>query len=521
MRPVRDTSTGLQGIQCNSYFTNKRNDWRKKMGMSQWHKKAPKHSKKKANNSSGLKAEETKKDKKVKDEDKDKNKEEEKPYSMPESIPTQSMDIDDTDLSLANRLLSATPEPSSAMTASNGLLQDWVRQSHPSFPQTGCYDSAGAWDVSSGYYCGGQSDYVEQSREATWANASIFPAANMPAPTTYMNASRYPSEVPQKYIHPGQGPMSAEAYSYGQPTTGHGEQSREATWANASTFPEANLPVLNTNPTATGSINTPWYPSRLLHQNIYAPGPSSVMTASNGMAQYQTGQAYPPLPQTRLYGLAGETRMLTGSYSYGQATTGYVEQTSTGNLANTPTFPSTNQYAQATNNVGPGSLNTSGCPLVSARQNLYSAAVHPLNQTPPSMPPIPSNNDNGSFAIRQHSNHVPAPTHPVPRPTLGGYNRPDPSRRYGVDDFWDQEMGRQELPPINVPAEIQATPQSAGPRRVRSRPVALPPPVRPAESSNSALSSPARDPFMGAEYSPVLPEDQMNADGPWGLDDWL
>lgn len=383
------------------------------MGMSQWHKKAPKHSKKKANNSSGLKAENTEKDKqKVKDEDKD--KEEEKPYSMPEWIPTQSMDMDDTDLSLANRLLSATPEPSSAMTASNGLLQDYVRQSHPSFPQTGYYDSAGAWDVSSGFYCGCQSDYVEQSREATWANASIFPAANMPAPTTYMNASRYPSEVPQQYIHPGQGPMSAGSYPYGQPTTGYGEQRWGGTRFNAPTFSGANIP------------------------------------------------------------------------------------------------------AQNTINVGPGNLTNSGYPLVSAPQSVYSSAAPTFDLSTVNIQQYYNNNHDA--APPSYPNPVPAPSLHA---TLGGYNRPDPNRRYGVDDFWDQEMGRQELPPINIPAQIQATPQSAGARRVRNRPVALPPPLRPAESSNTALSSPAQDPFMGAEYSPVLPEDQMKPDGPWRLDDWL
>lgn len=442
------------------------------MGMSQWHKKAPKQSKKKANNSSGLKAEETKKDKKGKDEDKDKDKGEEKPYSMPESIPTQSMDIDDTDLSLANRLLSATPGPSSAMTASNGLLQDWVRQSHPSFPQTGCYDSAGVWDVSSGYYCGGQSDYVEQSSEATWANAS--------------------------------------------------------------TFPEANLPVLNTNPTATGSINTPWCPSRFYHQNIYTahrsmpPGPSSAMMASNGLLQHQTRQTYPQLPQdmytsgcpskVRQQNYPGQGPMSAGSYPYGQPTTGYGEQRWGGTRFNAPTFSGANIPAQNTINVGPGNLTNSGYPLVSDPQSVYSSAAPTFDLSTVNIQPSYNNNHNHDAAPPSYPNPVPAPSLHA---TLGGYNRPDPSRRYGVDDFWDQEMGRQELPPINIPAQIQATPQPVGPRRVRNRPVALPPPVRPAESSNSALSSPARDPFMGAEYSPVLPEDQMNADGPWGLDDWL
>lgn len=491
------------------------------MGMSQWHKKAPKHSKKKANNSSGLKAEETKKDKKVKDEDMDKDKEEEKPYSMPESIPTQSIDMDDTDLSLANRLLSATPEPSSAMTASNGLLQDCVRQSHPSFPQTGCYDSAGAWDVSSGYYCGGQSDYVEQSREATWANESTFPAANMPAPTTYMNASRYPSRVPQQYIHPGEGLMSVGAYSYGQPTSEYMEQSREATWTNTPDFPAANMPVPNPNATSTYNINTSRYPSQLSRQPTYAPGPSSAATASNGLMQYQANQTYPSLPQNGHYNSAEATDMLTRFCSYGQPTTGYIRQTREGNSSNVATFPGANMPARNPNNVGPGNINTSGYPAMFTQQNFYTGAAYASDTSPLYTPPSSYMKYNSNIAPPSYPNFVSAPTLPVPRRTVGGFNRTDLNSRYDVDAFWNRELGRQEPPTASHPAQVRANHQSAGPRRLRNRPVALPPPVRPAESSNSALSSPTQDPFMGAEYSPVLPEDQMKPDGPWRLDDWL
>lgn len=114
--------------------------------MKQWHSKAPKKNKKTKKNET-----------KVKDEDK--VKEEEKAYPLPES-----MDTDDTGLTLANRLLSTMPGPSSEMTASNGLSQHETERSNPPLLQTARYDFASAEDISPGLYYEGQSNYAEQSK---------------------------------------------------------------------------------------------------------------------------------------------------------------------------------------------------------------------------------------------------------------------------------------------------------------------------------------------------------------------
>lgn len=389
------------------------------MGMKQWRPKELKQSEKTVNNSSGVKAEKIKKDKKtVEDEDVDIDEEEEKAYSMPESTSSQSMETDDTDLALASHVLSAMPESSSATTASHGLMQNQTRQSYPSVSQNGSYDFDGARDMSQRPYCTGQSEYVEQSREGTWTNAPTFPAANMP--------------------------------------------------------------VTNTNSTTTG-INTSTYPFQFFQQNIYA----------------------------------GQGTMSAGAYPYGQPTTGYREQTWRGNGNNAATFPVTNPYTHNTNTVPSDSIDTARYPLTHAPANIYAAGARPFESSPLYTPSPSNNNHNLYSAPIPYSTHVPAPNPPVTRPMLGGYGRPDPSLRYGVDDFWDQEMARQEPPATDHPARVQATPQPTGPPRSQPLPIALPPPVLPAESSNTSLSSPAEDPFVGAEYSLVSPDDWLNSDELW------
>lgn len=416
MRPIRYMSSGPKLIQISSHFTNKRNTWKAKMGMKQWRPKELKQSEKTVNNSSGVKAEKIKKDKKnVEDEDVDIDEEEEKAYSMPESTSSQSMETDDTDLALANHVLSAMPESSSATTASHGLMQNQTRQSYPSVSQNGSYDFDGARDMSQRPYCTGQSEYVEQSREGTWTNAPTFPAANMP--------------------------------------------------------------VTNTNSTTTG-INTSTYPFQFFQQNIYA----------------------------------GQGTMSAGAYPYGQPTTGYAEQTWRGN---TPTFSGANMAAQMVTNVGSGNINTSGYPSMFPPQDMYTAAPHPFETTPLYTTTLYNTDSNQETTRTPYLSNIPAPTHPVTRPILGGYGRPDPSLRYGVDDFWDQEMARQEPPATHHPAQVQATPQPTGPPRSQPLPIALPPPVLPAESPETSLSSPAEDPFVGAEYSLVSPDDWLNSDELW------
>lgn len=488
MRPIRFTSNGIQLSQSYSLFTNQRNDWKKKKNMKQWHWKASKKNKKTKKNKTEVKDKTKVKDKnKVKDEDKvkddDKAKEEEKAYLLPES-----MDTDDTGLTLANRLLSTMPEPSSAMTASNGLSQHPARQAYPQSPQDRHDNSAGATGMSTGSYSYSQptAEFIEQSREAAWANAQTFPAANMPVsntnpPATGINSSGYPSTFAHQYIHPGQGPMSAGAYSYGQPTTEFMEQSREAAWANAPTFPAANMPVSNTSSTTTGYINAPGYPSRFSHQNIYPEHGS----------------------------------MLAGSYSYGQPTTGYVGQTREGNIFNVTNFPKANMLARNANVVGPGNMTTSGYPVMYPQQNTYTDAPHPFGTSPLYTPPLYNTNYNQHTDPTLYSTRVRAPTHPVARPILGGFNRPDPNRRYEVDDFWEQELARQEPLATNFPAQVQATPQPAGPPWPQPLGAAFPTPVQPAESAPTALSSPAGDAFLGAEYSPVSPEDWLNSEEVW------
>ena len=395
MRPIRFTSKGPQLIQSNSLFTNQRNDWKKEKGMKQWHSKAPKKNKK------------TKKDKnKVKDEDN--VKEEEKAYPLPES-----MDTDDTGLTLTNRLLSTMPGPSSAMTASISLMQHPARQAYPQLPQDRHDNYAGAMGMSTG------------------------------------------------------------AYSYGQPTTGYVEQTWRGNQANVPTFSGANVTAQSANNVGSGNINTSGYPLVNAHQNIYP----------------------------------GQGPMSAGAYSYGQPITRYVEQTWRGNQANASTFSGANVAAQ--------NMTTSGYPVMSPQQNAYTAAPHPFEETPLYTSPLYNTIYNQRTDPALYSTHVPAPTYPVPRPVLGGFNRPDPNSRHEVDDFWDQELARHESLATNFSAQVQATPQPAGPPRPQPLGAAIPAPVQLAENANASFSSPAEDPFLGAEYSPVSPEDWLNSDELW------
>lgn len=327
-----------------------------------------------------------------------------------------------------------------------------------------------------------------------------MPISNVDSNPTGINTSRYPSQfAPQNIYAPG--PSSTIRSSNGMMQ--HETQ-------------QVYSPLLQTGRyDFAGARDISRYPSQSARQNIYAPGPSSAMTASNGLILDQTRQTFYPLPPNGDNNLAGATGMLTRAYSYGQPTTGYVEQIWRGNQANAPTFSGANVAAQNANNVGSGNINTSVYPLANAHQNQYTTAVHAFDLSASYTQPFTYNNNYPSIAPTPSYNHVPAPTYPVPRPVLGGFNRPDPNRRYEVDDFWDQELARQEPSATNFPAQVQATPQPAGPPRPQPLGAALPAPVQPAESAPTALSSPAGDPFLGAEYSPVSPEDWLNSEKVW------
>ena len=266
----------------------------------------------------------------------------------------------------------------------------------------------------------------------------------LPAPcVAYNDAARDPISYPY--------PSSSTVHMSTMPE----QTSWEGNHLNIPTFPGANQFSQTTNTAPPESTYPPGYPSTSVHQNIYS--------AAGYPFDFASGNTNP-----FLYNLNPEA-----------------------------TIP-----AQMTDTVLPNSIYSAGYPSAFAPSNIYTTSNYPVDSAASSIYPAPMDHCTIT-AVASEFGNLPLSTNSVAM-LHNPYIQPNSNIRHNIDEVWQGDFGlhRPDLPACHEPHPPSAAPQSTQPIAT-----AISTPVLPEESATTAISSPAEDPFMGADWSPEMAED--------------